>query len=180
MKNFSVILTTLILFSGSLFAAENTTCLSRPGETICSNGNVDKVVANGSVILKDTNVTTFLHMNGSLEAKNAKIKSLLVNGSADMKSSTVSDEVQINGTLDAVNSIFLGTIHLATNSSSLNNCKTKSIIVSATSRRLQKLFISGTEVKGDITFNSGHGEIYLCNKSALSGRVVGGKIIEKC
>ena len=164
----------------TLFASNTEVCIEKSGSVNCGSGRVDNVQANGTAVLSGTEVVNHTQVNGILEAKNVKLNSITVNGTAKLKNVQVSSDVIINGILVADDSSFLSTVQLASSGSILKKCSTLDIIIKKVRALKPQLRLSQSHVNGTITFEGGDGEVILCKKSTVSGKIIGGKIVSKC
>lgn len=137
---------------------------------------------NGSARLgNNTIVKTSMIVNGQLEAVGARIEDeLWVSGAADISSSALIRKSHFSGNLTARDCQFSDSLTLRLHHASFVNCQINSAIFNDLPyvKTAQKLRLSGgCVVNGDITFESGNGEVWIDKSSTIHGHVRGGKII---
>lgn len=163
-----------------IIACAKGACNQDYGITYCGETTVDQVIANGITTMHGTSVIKHTEVNGTLHANGVNLNTLAVNGTANITSADVEKRSEINGRLLAKSSHFQGVIYLGSNSSKFENCATNDIYVSHSSSPLPKIYLIGTTVNGNISFSDRKGVVYICSGSKISGRVLGGEIIEGC
>jgi hypothetical protein len=143
---------------------------------------LDSISVNGSVVLQNTTIRNCATVNGSLLAIDSCVKSIQVNGSATLKNSLIKAGTVVNGSLRAEESIFEGTISVASEKTVLKNCETNLISIRRIggSQMIQILELSGnTVVNGDIVFEVSGGEVIITGEAKILGDIIGGTIRSK-
>jgi hypothetical protein len=137
--------------------------------TVTANGSLR---ANHSILNKVT-------ANGSAQIRNSEIKGhLCCSGSADIYKSKV-NTATISGSLFAVTTIFAEQLSLATDKTILQSSQTKDVIIQVVNNHEELYLQNNTIVEGNITFLSGKGLVFKSDNSKIIGKVRGGKIVSK-
>lgn len=144
---------------------------------------VNSIQGNGSVVLEETKVLGHVQVNGSLKADESLINSLQVNGQADLNNCVIADTTIINGSLTANNTKFQQELSVASQKIVLRMCSVDSLTVREVSGYTGTQVIdllSGTNVIGSITVESGKGEIWVSSNSEIqSTQVFGAQVYKK-
>lgn len=159
--------------------AQGGVCNNMPGFTMCSKGTISKdVTANGIMKMQGTHVNGNVDVSGSLTAHDSEVDSLNINGDATMAGTTVHGQSTINGTVNANSCHFKGQMTIASNRSNFANTTLAGIHVktSGTPTEQEVYLLKGTQVNGNIEFDSGQGTVYVSKGSSVSGKVKGGKL----
>ena len=126
----------------------------------CGKGTISSLFSMGKLTMDGTVDQGYLTVLGKSEISNAQI-----NGKATL-----------DGEFSAQNDTFAGDMSLGTNKGVFIGSTTKDIVLTEG----QNLYLqSATHVNGSITFNQGNGTVYVSGGSTISGKVNGGKIVNK-
>lgn len=142
----------------------------------------EQLKINGAATLgPKTIITKPIVINGQLETNGAVIENeIAVNGTAEINHSTFKSKSQFSGNMSAQESQFLETINLLMNEAVFTHCAINQIVIKTVAlvRSKQKIYLKNNcIISGDITFESGHGEVWLDSSSQLQGKIHGGKIV---
>lgn len=172
-------LISLFLLTGTVAVAHAGVCTRVPGSVNCGPGEVDKLSGNGTVTVNGTTVLGSTKVNGLLTAEDGSFFSLNVNGITKLIQCVVNDTVHIKGTLTASSSTFEKTIALRSNKIHLINSKVNANLHFKHSGAIKQVAYLDdfSEVRGDIIFDDGIGEVVLRGQSKVAGQVIGGHIV---
>lgn len=176
--NFTKMLIALFFISAvSLANAE--ICKSMPGNLNCAKGEINHIKANGIVSVNGTTVSGVSLVNGMLSADNASFSSLEVNGSSTISKSSINKDARIKGSLIATSSFFKQSLDLYSNYARINATHIDgNINIHHINDSKPKVFLENdTKVSGDIIFDDGNGTVVMSKGAKISGKVIGGKII---
>jgi len=159
---------------------------------------IENIDAKGIVQLEGTWVTEGLCVVGTLDAECARIGcarvngcafltnttidwDICINGKADLKCSNFQGVTEICGVVEAFNCIFEDILQIESSYVELNACSVEDLYIFRNSNcdcgPLQIVKIAhGTNVEGDIVFESGCGRVFLDRCSTISGAIYGGFI----
>ena len=119
-----------------------------------------------------------LTVSGSADLKDLKVdKDLIVSGSFEGKDITVTGKTKISGGMIVSKGDF-NDIEISSSRIKLFDSKAHNMLILESDSK-QKLELKNSTISGDITFESGKGEIYLDSDSKILGKVDGAKVIKK-
>lgn len=156
-------------------------CKFLSGSVTCGEGTINGLSGNGAVIVHGTVIKGLTSVNGMLNAKNAEFNALHVNGSVEIDQCLVNDSSEIKGTLHASASKFLNSIEVYSNETKFFDSSVNgNLHINHSNHQKQIVYLSGnSEVSGDIIFDDGNGEVIVKGAAKISGKVVGGNLINK-
>lgn len=138
----------------------------------------EKLNINGEAKLGvGTQVQDTITINGTLHANGTTFQSELVaNGSSTLHQCSAQDAAYFSGTVTVTDSQFLADLKLRTHKSNFSNCKLNTMTVQKIPYiKKQVIYLQkGSVMKGDVTFESGHGEIVIDDSSQINGTIHGG------
>jgi hypothetical protein len=143
------------------------------------NETLNSLQINGYVTLNGTTIINLLQVNGSLTATQAQIGEMNVQGQASLNNCTVKNKSMVAGSLVALLSTFNAEVTLASDNSVFDTCSIASIRVRKNNNNLPQIIeLKGkTQIIGQITFESGKGQVIASPESQLSpASVIGGTI----
>lgn len=140
---------------------------------ICKNADI-----YGEFYAEHVTIHGKLSVTGAAAIKHSVIKrSASIQGSLEAVDVTFNETVKVLGALTAQKVNFTKTLTL-TGSLDLENCTTTDIIIKNDKRSADKIVLHGdTIVMGDITFESGQGKVYVYDTAQITGKVIGGVVI---
>lgn len=171
------------------------------------NLTVDHTLSINGFMQGNNLVCGTLKVNGSAEIKNIKAnqaviygsfagqgihieKDLTVHGNLSAKDVTVSGDTHVEGALK-IEEGRMNHIQATGVLSTFSNSQIKSIVIKEVGHGFWGFFgLAGNKtqiielkgpsiVSGDITFESGNGEVHLFNNAEVKGKISGGKVIKK-
>lgn len=104
-----------------------------------------------------------LTINGQLNASGSTFANIIVNGNVNLRDVTIKDHLTASSTLVILNGVHVKAILIK-----------KSLFNKMQTVCLEK----ATQVQGDIQFELGNGKVYTIGNSNISGKVIGGQVIE--
>ena len=155
------------------------------GSYILKNTVINRTIKiNGEAILGgDLIIQKNIIINGALNAKEVSFESgLEVNGNTSLCTSSISDNSIFSGTLEAKKSLFKKETRLLVSRACFDACQFDNIVIQSLPGKkvVQTIHLSNkTKVKANIEFQSGRGEVYIDDTSAIDGCVVGGQVKPK-
>ncbi len=139
---------------------------------------MDKLTINGKAKLgPDTFAEDSITVNGTLEASGTSFQSeLVVNGPSKLEQCKINHTSHFSGVVNAIGSQFFKDLKLRTHKSSFSNCKLDTMTVQEIPFVTKQVIHlkNGSLVAGDVTFESGHGEVVIDESSNVQGMVYGG------
>lgn len=178
----------------SLTAFAQSVCKYSIAKVTCGAGIVSNVFAAGWAELNGTTVTNSTTVEGFLKAYNVNLNTVSANGMVTINNSTIKgffhfrgdltvngltdyNKLEMVGILDASNSSF-DDIEITSEKSYLSSTSTKNIVEHMASNHHEKIYLrNNSVVNGDISFDSGNGEVVVSGGSRVMGAVRGGRII---
>ncbi len=149
---------------------------------ISNNIVSSKLKVNGEATLKDnTIVKDIIIVNGQLKAFNTIFESdVFANGVATLEYCSLKGNASFSGNISTNNCLFLNGLTLLAQKAHFSKCSINSIFVKKITyaKVVQTVILAnGSTVSGDITFESGIGEVYIDSSSEIKGALNGGKKI---
>ncbi len=164
------------------------------GSADLSNHSFENLTVSGSADLKDLKVDKDLIVSGSFEGKNITADNISASGSASLENINVKNNLKVSGSFEGKNITVEGKtkisggmivskgnftdIEISASRIKLFDSKSHNILILESDSK-QKLELKNSTISGDITFESGKGEIYLDSDSKILGKVDGAKVIKK-
>lgn len=157
-------------------------CRTINGSFQTSQSTIDeKLKINGAALLgQNTIVKETIVINGQLNAEGTIFENnIMVNGTAEISDSALKQKAHFSGNLIAHDCQFLDCILLLSHKASFDHCQIKNIAINKlphakTSQKI--ILLNSCEVTGNITFETGNGEVWVEKSSQIYGEVIGGKI----
>lgn len=172
-------LSRIIFFSTLMIAAaaQAEDVCSRLGPiTECGEGKLSHLDVAGKVTLRGTNVLGNTHIAGILKASNATLNDLELAGKVKLVASQVQGAARISGLLVSCNSNFSHKLNVSSDYTRLEKTTLPAIRISAGGHEQVLYLANNSFIKGDVTFESGHGMVLVDQTSQVVGRVKGGYI----
>lgn len=163
------------------------------GKTNCQNVTLASLSVYGDFTFNKITINGNVMVHGNMNGDTISIKKIFsVHGNATVDHLQADDLTQIHGQLSAKHStlattqifgtlatnktVINGPLTLNSTSATLNNTKTKSIIVNSYNTSITPtICLSGSStVNGNITFNNARGKIYLADQAQIMGKVFDG------
>jgi len=139
---------------------------------------LDKLKINGEARLGEgTLVQEPMTINGRLYAMGTTFQSKLVaNGPSTLSHCKLEDTVHASGVVTARSSQFFKNLTLRTHKSTFSNCQLNTMTVQEIPYGTKQVIhlMKGSIMTGDVTFESGHGEVVVDKTSEVQGTVHGG------
>ena len=139
---------------------------------------VEEIQANGFVKLDGTKVTSYLQVNGCLKAENAQIEEMQINGQASLDRCLVKQKSVVCGALSASDSKFSDDLSVSSERTSFNSCALSSLHILQVGgyHGVQVVELRGkTKINGNISFESGNGEVIAGPNVEITGDIIGGR-----
>lgn len=137
--------------------------------------------AYGPVSLAKVKVDGKTVAHGSLDIKESELNDLEVNGSVSLHSTVVKGHTIISGSLTADTKSEMHDISISTNEMTIRDSVANNIIVrknNSSEIKHQTVYLEGaTQIKGNITFEQGNGEVIIHDPARFDGKVIGGEIL---
>jgi hypothetical protein len=137
------------------------------------------VTFNGTLQIKDSEVSESTQVNGTLTVENSELNALNVNGSISLDESVIKGAVTVNGTLEATKSRFQNTITAITKRLCLSGSTAVDVLIKNSSDSEEIILSGGTKIAGSITFESGKGKVIIKDSSEVTGEVRGGVVVRE-
>ncbi len=138
---------------------------------------LESLKSTGKVTLNGTQVSGPVEVSGSLSAQDAKMGPLNVNGHAYLENSKISGPSNIVGFFSADKCSFDGDLNVKAHKITLRDTTCGNITMQKVmwpfSSQVVEL-VGKTVCKGNITFESGKGRVYIRDQSNFKGTVIGG------
>jgi hypothetical protein len=156
-----------------------------------SRQDVENFTSSCDLVMNGTNVSNYLKVNGNFEASNSSFKHVDLNGKSTVANSIVTGNFNVNGEtrldkvtvydnfhaagqLSIVNSWVKKSFDVRGNYVKIYNSSVKDIIIKKSNTETVVEIHGGTQVKGNIVFDSGVGKVLIDKKSRVHGSIIGG------
>lgn len=180
-KRLKQAITTLIAIPALAEASTDQDCTIINGSYKVSNMVItEKIKVNGEAILgQGTLVKEVMVINGSLKAQGVTFEAeMFANGKADISQVKLQGNAHFSGKVTASDCQSFEKFILFAQKTDFSNCHFQDLLIKKNPYFNTKQIIrlkNNSVVNGDITFESGNGEVYLDNSSQVKGEVHGGK-----
>ncbi|QCP52889.1 hypothetical protein FAZ95_27670 [Trinickia violacea] len=134
----------------------------------------------GPLTFKDVTLSGALTAQGPVSGSNVVAAGpVKVTGPFNVKRFVAKDSTDVIGGFSAEDSSFTD-VAVLSNQVSLDRCKLRNLVIKKdTSAKTQTVtLLGGTKVLGDITFDSGNGEVVIAKGASVAGTVKGAKVIQ--
>ena len=158
-------------------------CISNTGTVNLSSSSVNGDVHNtGNLKLSSSTILGSTYNVGTLKADNSKLNNINITGNVSLSNNSIITGISyitgiLNSNKSQLSSIIINSDNIAiTDSIVKGNIE---VNPSDQNKNIQKLYLSSSQVNGDITFTGGNGEITIENSSTVTGKITGANIIKK-
>ncbi|MCH1429452.1 MAG: hypothetical protein GWP59_08975 [Chlamydiales bacterium] len=136
----------------------------------------------GSIDLEGVEVKKTTKVQGAAKIEGGRFLDLIVSGVLDVEDAKIQGNTEVIGELDAESTEFQQQLMFTGEELELKSSTANDIVikVNGSKKHIQRLHIKeGSKVSGNITFESGNGEVVIDEESSFSGNLEGGKIVEE-
>lgn len=149
------------------------------GNTKCGPGSISDVNVLGNLYTNNTAIQNSLKVIGVATLSGGSVANANIDGDGHFSSVVMKGLTQLTGKLDATTTTFKGELKIDSPDITLKNTVAQNIDVTDMTNPVDDLYLDGSHVNGNITFDSGKGEVFVKDGTVISGSVIGGKIIRQ-
>jgi cytoskeletal protein CcmA (bactofilin family) len=156
-----------------------------------SRQDVENFTSSCDLVMNGTNVSNYLKVNGKFEGSNSRFKNVDLNGKSIVANSIVTGDFNVNGDTKLDKVTVYDNFHVTGELTIMNswikkpfdvrgsyikvyNSAVKDIIIKKSNTQTVVEIHGGSQVKGNIVFESGAGKVYIDKKSKVHGSIIGG------
>lgn len=143
---------------------------------------IEELDFKGSIDLEGVEVKKTTKVQGAAKIEGGRFSDVMVSGLLDVEDAKIQGNAEVVGELDAESTEFQQQLTFTGEELELKSSTANDIIikVNGSKKHIQRLHIKeGSKVSGNITFESGNGEVVIDEESSFSGNLEGGKVVEE-
>ena len=165
------------LIGCSVLANTSAVCQKEGGVTMCKEGEVNMLGANGIVKTKGTKIHKRLTVKGQALLQNTEVNEIKIFGEAILSDTIVHGQCEIYGHLDCQKTQFKRPITIWSNQVHAADTSFQDIIMAAEHSHNRLHLTNKTVVNGNIVFKGNPGTVSLSGGSRVTGKIINGRQI---
>ena len=178
MREKKVVVGVMVIFLSMLSHmafGEDGVCKKKSGQTICQEGEVDLIKANGLLQTNRTKINKRVTIKGQAVLRNTQMNEMKVFGEAILFDTSVSGRSEVYGHLNSQKTQFKQPVTVWSNMMHASRSSFTDIIIASEEDSPRVILSDQTTVNGNIIFKGKEGRVEMVNGSRILGKIVNGK-----